>query len=142
MVSIASVRRARASRISLTFRFLHLNSRRAKNSQRLGHAPDLIGAARRKRGFEVTLGQLQHPIAQRSEASDNVTPDVEPSDQYRTDQAKCDGRSQSDPAKLLYRLRACGCRQNALLRSRDKHVHGMAQLSRNVEFSAVRRRPS
>ena len=76
------------------------------------------------------MGQLQHPIAERGEASDNVTADVEPSDQYRTDQAERDGRSQPDPAKLLDRLCACGCRQNALLRSRDKHVHGMAQLSR------------
>src|SRR5580704_16418378 len=68
-------------------RFLHLNSRRAKNSQRLGHATDLIGTALRKRRFEVAFSQGQHSLAQRREASDNVASDIEPYDQGRTDQA-------------------------------------------------------
>ena len=112
----------------LEVRFLHLDRCCAKHSQRLRHAADLIGAALRKRRFEIALGQGQHALAERSEASDDIAPDVKPDDQHRADQAERDDGEQTYATELLDGLGLLGGSRDSLLRSGDQGGHCVAQL--------------
>src|SRR5215831_15883074 len=62
-------------------------------------------SAGRKRRFEIARGQGQRPIAERSEASDDIASDVEPYDDDRARKAQHDGGNKNPGAPLYDRKR-------------------------------------